>query len=177
MVSAKLPKHTCSSCGFLAVQVPSDESVVESTGLTYRETGWQTSGDTFTNAVPMCFVLAQRIDRESEKLRTQGISQTIENVMAVIQKPRPDCPEWMEWVPWLSPKEHREMMDRERMLRWQAAESRKNWCMRVLEIAVVTLGVGLTAWFMIHAANIEAEATREAADRQIQFQERHLPTP
>ncbi|MDA1218793.1 MAG: hypothetical protein O2909_05060, partial [Chloroflexi bacterium] len=30
------------------------------------------------------------------------------------------CPSWVEWIPGYSPKEHREMMDRQRLLEFQA---------------------------------------------------------
>ena len=156
-----LPKHTCSSCGFLAALDYTDNSAVDTAGLWFRKHGHQIVGAMF-EGLPMCYVLAQPIHDEARALAPPNQEPTAEQVTTIIQKPRGDCPEWMEWVPWLPPKEHREMLDRERMLQWQAereeadrsfreSERRSNRRYRLAELVlvIVTIAVILVAAFVV----------------------------
>jgi hypothetical protein len=42
-----------------------------------------------------------------------------ENTFEAIQEER-ECPDFTEWHPGFTPKEHQEMLDRQRLLEWQA---------------------------------------------------------
>ena len=59
---------------------------------------------------------------------------------------------WTKHQPGLTPKEHREMLDLERRNAYEASESRKNWCWRIMELIVLVAAAGI---FTVIGANIE----------------------
>ena len=68
------------------------------------------------------------------------------------------------------------MMDKERMLQWQRSDTIRNWCFRFAELVLVAAGIAITAYFVVKAANIEANAQLKAAEMQIEVLKTR-PTP
>jgi hypothetical protein len=113
----------------------------------------------------MCYLLAQRIYEEAEQLKAEGMSQTPENVKAVIQKPRPDCPEWMEWTPWLSPEEHRRMKHSQFVRLREDKRDREARHFRIAELVLTFLTVAA----LVVGIVFQARATRALSQVQTQI--------
>lgn len=62
------------------------------------------------------------------------------------------------------------MLDRQFIRRWEIG-------MRLVEILIVAVGVAVAAYFVIQAAQIEAEAQRDATRMQMEFQRSLIATP
>jgi hypothetical protein len=174
-----IKKGRCNTCGFLAVRLWRETGLYEAT-QEYREHGMDDDGPGTQPRSSLCFMQAARLDLEvqAHNKATFGPDMGIGalSIVAVIQKPDRNCSKWRAWVLGFSPKEHREMMDRERMLKWQRSDTIRNWCFRFAELALVAAGIAITAYFVVKAAYIEADATRDSA--RIQFEAlKPQPTP
>jgi hypothetical protein len=66
--------------------------------------------------------------KEEQGLSNGNLEQLATIVSDLLTKPH-DCPDWRQHQWGASPREHREMMDRERLLKWQSNERKddKNW--------------------------------------------------
>ena len=143
----------CSECGYLAVRNIDWRNLVE-VELDYRNTGECPKRIDYSPPyeiydVPRCFKQASNLWDEIQNL--QGSDS--EKIRSVIQKDRP-CDEFTEWHQGFTPREHQEMVDREKQLEWQAGredkdrewrreESKENrkWRFREFIVAVVALAV------------------------------------
>ncbi len=194
----------CANCGFLAVRNRYTRSLDEAERR-FRDTGEpakvlrtrpynpaivpvprSASLDQQHEIYPVCFAQKTLFEAEIwERACSKSNQNTAENEGKVWNVTPHDirdylrsftCNEWVRWSQGSTPKEHREMMDRERMLKWQRDQSNLNWFFRILELGVVILGVFFTVWYVVQAAQIEADAQRDAARMQIEAMER-LATP
>lgn len=180
----------CSECGFFTTS-----KHLLAIGK-FPEMGKEARKEPGTVDMPACFVLQADLHDEVQRAfapkgaeldelqkanphdHTIGIGEYGKTQKTVLTKNRPECDGVATaWIQGFTPKEHREMLDRERMLKLEYREKVTNWVFRIVEIVIVVSGVLLTVWITLQAAKIEADATRDAADRQIQFQERLLSTP
>jgi len=116
--------------------------------------------------IPLCFVRAYNLREELAEVDLHGTQMAdggrpeagwTEQLLTVIAGER-ECEPLTEWQQGFSPKEHREMLDRDNMLRWQrdreesasafqareAAENRK-WRFRKFLVAVIGVGIVITA--------------------------------
>ncbi len=166
-------KGRCDTCGFLALRFWADTDLHEAT-QEFREQGVDVNAALATSRPPRCFVQAFRIDSEAAMHNKDTVEPDMSllptTVLAVIQKQDRHCSAWRRWILGLSPKEHREMMDRQFIRRWEIGA-------RVAEILIVAVGVAIAAFFTIQAANIQSEAQRDIADAQMKFQQSLLATP
>ncbi len=99
-----------------------------------------------------------------------------EKVHRVISKPHRNCQLWVRWRQGSTPKEHREMMDRQRM---QGEQKKQNWInlgIAFLAVVVAAIGIYLSATYNLRAARIQAEAQKQAAQMTIDFQRTFLAT-
>ena len=104
----------CSECGFLALRNRVSWELLPSDPV-YRKTAViGTHRDQTLHSIPVCFAMAVdlQVDIESFEPETT-LSQ--DKILRVTQKER-ECSEFTRWQLGFTPKEHREMMDRERML-------------------------------------------------------------
>lgn len=175
----------CAKCGFLCYRNLEDRALVEAEA-NFRETGKVPQPDRPTEYdigipssfvagggfgdIPICFARAADLDSETklDKTNQSSIGQHSEGaVLRAITKER-ECAHFTTWYQGFTPKEHREMLDRDNMLIWQrdreesdrvfqareAAENRK-WRFREFLVAVigvaVVVGVSLTAAFIERA--------------------------
>lgn len=126
----EIKKGNCDTCGFLVMRAWSDTVLHEAT-QDYREKG-RDEGSSLSRP-PLCFALAARLDREVEEHTREragpNMSNAEQDLLAVIQRTDRNCSKWRKWEMGFSPKEHREMMDREWMLKWQAdrEEADRKW--------------------------------------------------
>jgi hypothetical protein len=146
-------KGRCDTCGFLVLRFWTDTGLYEAT-QEYREKGADEGLSGSLSRPPLCLVQAARIDLEVEAniKATAGSDMSIgpPSIVAVIQKPDRRCSMWRQWIPGFTPKEHRELLDRERQLKWQTEESRRNRNYRLIELVLVifTIGAILVAAFI-----------------------------
>lgn len=150
----------CSECGFLAVR-NSESRNLEEIEFKSRETG--NIGKQRYVLVPVCFGMIINIDREIEELRKSPqytikqneIGEVIwpkwnELVKIVIDKDR-ECTHFTKWYQGFTPKEHREMLDRQ----WQiATEEKRRINDRKWHIAEIILIVILSGLFTLLGAFI-----------------------
>jgi hypothetical protein len=140
----------CADCGFLAQRHVETRELRDAEGH-YRKTGdiprFHAHGQVTSylpgeqyEVVPIC------TERQIDFAEISG--QTIEQA---IQEER-DCPQSRDWIPGVYPKELREMVDREKLLEWQAKEGKaqRDWQSeertrdnkwRALEMFLIAAGV------------------------------------
>lgn len=164
----------CSECGFLTIRNFTDGSLIEASDI-YRQCGdvpfrnWQQ-----LSYIPLCFVRAYNLREELEKVDLHGTQMAdggrpeagwTEQLLTVIAGER-ECEPFTEWQQGFSPKEHREMLDRDNMLRWQrdreesdrafqAREAVVNRKWRFREFLVAVIGVAVVVGVSLTAAFIE----------------------
>ena len=115
---------TCADCGFLCKirkQVDAEVIVYQATkynretGTFYRYSGWPNATDIptqitcFRNATNLQNELVDAFTKDGQTGRDAENAQTLE----LINKSR-ECEHWYKWTEHLNPKEHLEMLDRER---------------------------------------------------------------
>ncbi len=157
----------CETCGFLALRRKSDDALVEAND-NYRKTGYTGHYPDLTHPLhllPLCFARACNLQAElgwgtfsESQAHSAFDAQTTaaafgypNQVLSVLGNDRPQCEgKWVHWEQGFTPKEHREMLDRKEMLKWQkereesdrafqekeAAENRK-WRFREFVVAVI----------------------------------------
>ena len=155
----------CADCGYLAVRNV-DSRELEEVEEDFREKGTgpvveRHAGNPHLRheKQPLCLLGAEGL---SEDFRAAIENKLPENgrVRGIIQKERP-CREFREWRQGSTPKEHREMMDREFLLKredkrdadqraWQSEESRSNrkWRFAEFLLAIVALGLIVLAAYI-----------------------------
>ena len=179
----------CAECGYLGIW---DMEWLHADEEFRREGVLRVAGRIFIT--PRCFAVAADLREEQRALREQGMGPGDAN-KSFLAKDRA-CGAWTEWRPGFTPKEHREMIDAERLREWQAnredadrawrerqrrdelewrarqderATQASKWERRSrrTELALVALGIALTSFFVIKAANIQADAQLRATRMQI----------
>jgi hypothetical protein len=154
----------CDTCGFLAMRFYHDAGLHEAT-QEFRELGLDTNAEAAITRLPFCIVQAARLDKEIEahhkSTQAPNMSLGAPSIMAILQKKDRECREWTEWIPGFSPKEHLEMMNRERMQKWQEEreeadrkwrteqeEKTRQWQERMakgrLHVDIVVFAIGVT---------------------------------
>ena len=148
----------CADCGFLSVISQSDGSYIGANRL-YRLEGFQEGQVDEVFCEPHCSIHAQDIHLEPLKAKGVGTQltelgrmvslKTIEGeevsdeaVLANVSKPR-DCDGFFLWRPGFSPKEHYEMLDRQRWQEWQEEQRRRDRRWRIGESIIFVILAGL----------------------------------
>ncbi len=109
----------CADCGFLT-KINQETRALEETEQITRNEGIITS--------PVCFVRANDLWAESGTNYGIICGGSEINIKATLQKDR-DCRQFTKWQQGFTPKEHREMLDRTQMLKWQTEreEADRKW--------------------------------------------------
>lgn len=135
----------CSECGFLA-NTKKDTRKLEEVEKVLRDTGDYIRSEYYNiYGYPICFM--QKYDIEAE---AGEHSLNSEVILGVLQKER-DCKAFTEWHQGSAPKEHQEMIDRERRDKFEAdiRKNDKRW-----HIAEIILIVVLSGFFTLLGAFI-----------------------
>ena len=131
MGGAIMGKHKCVDCGFLSAKNIYTRNLEEvekefrrSGNSPYTILGGKEIGYHTHKEYPICFV--QKYNLLDSFKKTSGQEST--KFLLIINKER-ECELFREWQQGFAPKEHREMLDRENMLKWQVEreESDKKW--------------------------------------------------
>jgi len=132
-----MEKHKCADCGLLAAR-NSQTRELEEVQEDYRNTGkapkWSVEVPRRTPeffaawvgkeglGTPVCFM---RVYDLSVEFKPNEMGAAEEKCLQILGKER-ECSSFIEWKQGFTPKEHREMMDREGMLKWQAEREDKD---------------------------------------------------
>ena len=149
----------CADCGYLSVRNKDDYSLGEPS-INFREKGqvattWDDKGrnpHSLHEPIPLCFARQPYLASATEKIKDK--KNPFKEVRDVIQENN-DCKEFTHWQQGFTPKEHREMIDRERMTKWQTEReeadrkwrSKQQWKLVVVAGIFTLLGVLIT-WLL-----------------------------
>lgn len=148
-------KVKCNDCGFLALQFrwAHGKGLAEA-NQDFRNTGSPGligNSEYELDGRPICFVrrwnLSEHIMRmvknktgDPESASRHALNPMPQEALDVIVEER-ECNEWTQWHQGSSPKEHQEMLDRDRMLQWQASREEADRKHRRTELKWVIAGV------------------------------------
>ena len=150
----------CASCGFLALRNTRERTWLECEDkyrISAQVAEWRWDDDRLDEDtfLPSCFAgvpdlaidLYDALKKEPTAITTawEESKWKRETMLGILNKGR-YCSEFTPWIRGFSPKEHREMMDRDKMLRWQREESNANRRYRILELALVLATIGAVLW-------------------------------
>jgi hypothetical protein len=146
----------CSECGYLASRDVNSRQL-EETEQEIRETGsevpvFNTGKILGRYEPPICF-------RSSPDYKAFPLSPMDTHTKAIkleIQRER-DCDLFTTWQQGFTPKEHREMLDRKEMLKWQAERedadrkwrSKQEWNFVIIAGGFTLLGAMIAAYFSL----------------------------
>ena len=85
------------------------------------------------------------------------------------------CVKWGSYTPGFSPREHYEEAQMLQLEQMRREQMRWNLGLTFLAVLVAAIGIGLSAYFNMQAAERQADATERAADRQIQASQTAAP--
>jgi len=130
-----MEKHKCVDCGFLAK------------GHTFSEVNDQERRLEITSGASNIldrdsFVCAEGKMDFANETDPSGDAFPVLRARPVFQKER-DCAAFRKWQRGFTPKEHREMMDREEWRKWQEKQRRDDFKWRIFELVVLVIGAGL----------------------------------
>lgn len=162
-----LSQARCHNCGFLAVWRTKDQELEEAPEF-YRKNGeLEVLGADRTTA-PKCFIrkadLQKEVLSDPDSILTYG-----EAVKKCIQKDRA-CEAFTLWRQGFTPKEHRQMLLTEEMLREQRRHANHSLGAAIATAAFTGLSVIVGAVIAHYSAQTGANATIEAAKMQIEAQ-------
>ena len=120
----------CADCGYLAVRGIMNGELLEADGK-FRESGEVLFINTYGNQSrpkyeqqPICFARAENLIDEFEK--ETGKQNNTVSAKNVIVKDRNCTRGYTDWQQGFTPKEHREMLDRKQLLKWQAKREKED---------------------------------------------------
>jgi len=144
----------CSECGFLAARDWETREFVEIDDKK-RDSGKIGSDFGGLEPIPVCFINCFNIKEEVEVLRKaahdeptqnsygQHISPHWGNYVKQVLNTERECEYFIEWQQGFTPKEHREMMDRQFMMKMEEERRRNDRKWRIIEIVLIVVLSGL----------------------------------
>ena len=143
----------CSECGYLAVR-DKDSRELKEAEVEYRKRGLRIAKYEY---IPICFVQVR--DFRDEVINKKGASNLDNISIGEFISKEIKCELFTKWLQGLTPKEHVEMIDRERMLKWQIERedadrkwrTKQQWFM-VLVAGIFTI-IGAVIVLLIGAIN------------------------
>lgn len=159
----------CAECGLFCYK---DRNVYEHIDEKGRRTGnlpLYRVGDTplrFSHK-PRCFAVKADFDDEYAKLDDAADKrggQLPELLLKVITADR-ECDAFIRWVPGFSPKEHKEMMQEERLLEWQKEQRQEDKRQFRTQLIVLVVCAGLASIASMVGSILQAWATWKAAGK------------
>lgn len=105
----------CVDCGYLTVRHYFERNLVEAESKIRKGEQWPAQQGTnlcLYERTPLCFVMANKIGNKSNDYSAMEFRDAICEER--------NCDYFIHWQQGFTPKEHREMIDRKEMLKWQA---------------------------------------------------------
>jgi hypothetical protein len=143
----------CSECGYLAAR-NKDTRNLEEVEFKARQDGvLRTHRHEY---MPVCFNMAVSFEEEVGRLRKvpeyatekkdaygQTTWPTVEHLIKIVLNEERECQSFTKWHQGSTPKEHREMLDRQEMLKWQAdrEDADRKWRTRQQWVMVIVAGI------------------------------------
>ena len=136
----------CIDCGYLAAR-HHESRLLEEVEENYRNNGISpntTVGSKHGIGIPVydepiCFMRSCDLKAEYGEKRPPSMTK---DLLSTLRKDR-ECNSFTKWQQGFTPKEHREMVDREKMIEWQHQERRSDIKWRIVELIVLVVGAGL----------------------------------
>jgi hypothetical protein len=163
ILAHEIPRHRCETCGFLALrnrlsglldeapqeyrwqaEIPTVRRANQPPVRSMLEAWAQSDLEFPYTGVPICLVRAHPLHNE---FANQDHAEEAE-IFGMLTRDRSDCASrglFTSWHQGFTPKEHREMLDRERMLQWEAKQKASDRKWRVVELLVFILAGAATA--------------------------------
>ncbi len=139
----------CAECGYLAVRNV-DSYHLDETGTDFREKGMVALGRQvgrnqyqLHELQPLCFVQRYNLRSEIKSEFASGKNE-VGCILQVISKER-ECGKFTAWQQGFTPKEHYEMLDRQRWQDWQEKQRRSDKRWRIIELIVLGFIVTIIA--------------------------------
>ena len=137
----------CADCGYLSVRSRVDHSLGDAT-IDFRERGAvpNRTDDRGMNPnplhekIPLCFAGQTYLGDAIKNVNTK--SNLNDEVKTIINK-EIDCKEFTKWRQGFTPKEHREMIDREGMQKREEERRRNDRKWHWVELIAIIMGTGL----------------------------------
>lgn len=156
----------CAECGFLTVRKLTDGSLIEVDGgfRKYGKATMDKSERQFLQESFICFARAFDLIEEGEDTERQQallaeqdepMSDWVGYLREIITRDR-ECAEYTEWQQGFTPKEHREMLDRQELRDYQYRQRKEDKRWRIIELVVIGfIAVLVAGGFTILGAFIE----------------------
>ena len=162
---------TCKACAFVGYRNSDSRQIME------VEEGYRSMLPSITtlSPAPICFLDIVDLSLELP----EGAWYSGQNIQPILLKERPGCKDaFLPYRPGYSPRERAEMIDREMMRHDQVIQTRWNLGIALTGVLVAVIGIGISAYFNMQAAQVQAAAQIRSAELQIEFQKMLLtPTP
>ncbi len=136
----------CAECGFLAIRNTESRELEEAEEI-FREkgvvptTGYLEGQPTSRHEpLPLCFAQVCDLKAEFKKADKMG-SPGYVALDSVIHMER-DCSDFTPWQQGFTPKEHREMLDRQEWRDWQERQRKADRRWRIIEIGIMVIMTG-----------------------------------
>lgn len=137
----------CSECGFLAARniytrgLDEVEEEFRQNGVPpVGVLGGKEIGYPIQRQQPLCFIREyDLLDSFRKGTKNGGATQSF---LAVINEDR-RCDPFTKWQQGFTPKEHREMIDRQEWRNWQEKQHKENIKWRITELIFLVIGAGL----------------------------------
>lgn len=163
----------CKECGFLAIwrYVPRELSEAHED---FRETGKLETdiSEDGRQYYPKCFMRRAPLQGEVLAIIQRG-QVTSQAVLNVINYER-ECNYVTQWIQGFSPKEHREMLDREELYRDRQKHDWRTLVVAILGALASAIGILVGANINLKAAQIQADAQDRSTKQQIEAQKQLL---
>lgn len=91
--------------------------------------------------LPMCFTRSCNLLGSFRELISKNYDA--DKVVLMVINAEKQCDDFTEWQQGFTPKEHREMIDRKKMIQWQAEQKKQDRKWRIIEVVVLIIGAGL----------------------------------
>ncbi len=141
----------CADCGYLAVR-NAESFRLEEAIAEYRESGFSYLGEPYIGILlegsPLCFArsfdLTKEIAYEFAKggksaADFTGIRKSVQHCIKEGLVKERDCAQYTKWQQGFTPKEHREMMDRERRQEWETKQ--EHYLVKMAGIFAIVAGI------------------------------------
>lgn len=140
----------CADCGYLAVRSKVDYSLSEAAS-DFRERARIAIGtdDRGMNQhplhekIPLCFAIQPYLGNATKNIKDRD--NPFEEVKTII-KSNNDCKGFTDWQQGFTPKEHREMLDRQELRNWQEKQRKNDRWFRFWEILAFILAGAVVAF-------------------------------
>ena len=160
----------CHNCGFLAIWNSVDLELLEAPEHFRREGSLANHNKTLLTCAPKCFIRKADLERELvTDTHLRHIYNLGEGIKRVIQQER-SCDGFTTWHQGFHPKEHKEMLISEQMIKAQMRNANHSLYAAIATAIFTGISVVVGAYITNSSYHVGAEATIKAAQLQIEAQ-------